>query len=39
MLPDMNDPENVAEYEAWKEWFKNYVPPGDDPGAPAVDLQ
>jgi hypothetical protein len=39
MLPDVNNPEQFAEYEAWKEWFRSYVAPGDDPGAPAVDIE
>jgi hypothetical protein len=39
MLPDVNNPEEFAEYEAWKEWFRSYVAPGDDPGAPAVDIE
>jgi hypothetical protein len=39
MLPNVSNPEEYAEYEAWKEWFKSYVAPGDDPGDPAVDLE
>ena len=29
MLPNISDPENVAEYEAWKEWFRNMIHPND----------
>ena len=29
MLPNMSDPENVAEYESWKEWFRNMIHPDD----------
>jgi hypothetical protein len=39
MLPDPNDPEQMAETEAWAEWFKNYVPPGESPSEPAVDME
>jgi hypothetical protein len=39
MLPDMNNPEEVAEYEAWKDFFKSYVAPGEDPGEPAFDIE
>lgn len=37
-LPDPNDADAMAEYEAWTEWFSNYVRPGEDPSAPANDL-
>jgi hypothetical protein len=29
MLPNMSDSEQVAEYEAWTEWFRNFIHPGD----------
>lgn len=38
-LPNRSNPEDVEEADAWAEWFQNYVAPGDDPSAPASDLQ
>jgi hypothetical protein len=29
MLPNMSNPEEVEEYEAWKEWFGNIISPED----------
>ena len=29
MLPNMSDSEQVAEFEAWTEWFRNFIHPGD----------
>jgi hypothetical protein len=29
MLPNMSNPEEVEEYEAWKEWFGNIIHPDD----------
>jgi hypothetical protein len=29
MLPNMSDSDQVAEFEAWKEWFRNFIHPGD----------
>jgi predicted secreted Zn-dependent protease len=39
MLPDMSNPDEVAEYEAWKDFFRGYVDSGEDPGEPAFDIQ
>jgi hypothetical protein len=29
MLPNMSDSEQVAEFDAWTEWFRNFIHPGD----------
>jgi hypothetical protein len=41
MLPDPDDPEQIAEYEAWKEFFKDYVPREEitHTGEPATDIE
>jgi hypothetical protein len=38
MLPNMSDPENVAEYESWKEWFRNMIHPDDVSRALVLSL-
>jgi hypothetical protein len=38
MLPNMSDPENVAEYESWKEWFRNMISP-EDVSPPLVNFR
>ena len=37
-LPDPNVPDEVAETEAFVDWFSDYVTPGQNPGEPASDI-
>lgn len=33
-----NDPQNQAESESWIEWFKDFIPPHENPFEPVIDL-
>jgi hypothetical protein len=37
-LPDESNPEEVAEAEAWYDWYSNYVPPDEDASEPLSDI-
>ena len=38
MLPDLSNEADVAEMQAWEEWYSDYVPADEDPGEPVSDL-
>ena len=38
MLPDPNNPDEVAEAQATADWFADYVGPGEDPNEPVSDI-
>ena len=38
LLPDPNNPVDVAETEIWTEWFSGFVQPGEPYDEPASDL-
>ena len=38
LLPDPNNPVDVAETEIWTEWLSGFVQPGEPYDEPASDL-
>ena len=36
MIPDFNDPEQLAETELWADWFSDFIDPGEEPMEPGM---
>jgi hypothetical protein len=37
-LPDMSNPDEVSQFEAWSDWLRDFIPPEDNPGEPLNDI-